>query len=192
MNITYPYNNDIVVIEDFVTDEELALCMGYFLRFDNEYQDKDSSMNQVDTADFFSVFVADSPFSESGSVMTIFMELQKRIEDTSQKLFNLSDVQYTQLNGFSRLRGVGVLPHADDLNPNIDNHVYYGCIVYWNDDYDGGELTYPELSLSHKPKAGSLLIHPGSIEYTHGVDKVTRGQRFSSPMFILGIDNTKP
>lgn len=47
---------------------------------------------------------------------------------------------------------------------------------FLNDDYEGGELTFEEIGVSLKPKAGSLVLFPGY--YTrHGVNEVTSGTR---------------
>lgn len=45
-------------------------------------------------------------------------------------------------------------------------------LAYFNDDYDGGELYFPDQDLEIKPQAGSLLVFRGGGEYLHGVRRV--------------------
>ena len=50
--------------------------------------------------------------------------------------------------------------------------------LYLNDDFEGGELFFPNLDISIKPKARQLIIFPGGNEYVHGVKTVTKGARY--------------
>lgn len=50
--------------------------------------------------------------------------------------------------------------------------------IFLNDDYEGGELVFPEIKVSLKPKAGSLVFFPGYLT-RHGVNKVTSGTRIN-------------
>ena len=49
--------------------------------------------------------------------------------------------------------------------------------LYLTDDFEGGELYFPNLGISIKPKAGQLILFPGGHEYSHGVKMVTAGKR---------------
>lgn len=53
-------------------------------------------------------------------------------------------------------------------------------VVYFiNDDFDGGELFFPNLDLLIKPEAGTLVCFPSDHNYIHGVQPVTAGRRYS-------------
>ena len=52
------------------------------------------------------------------------------------------------------------------------------CVVYLNDDYDGGEIHFPFFDIRKKPNKGDILMYPGSWQYLHGVDKV-KGVRYA-------------
>jgi hypothetical protein len=58
----------------------------------------------------------------------------------------------------------------------------YGCVVYINDDFEGGDLYYPKLGLSYTPSAGDLVIHGSRIR--HGVSEVKSGIRYVYPSFL--------
>lgn len=60
----------------------------------------------------------------------------------------------------------------------------YGVIIYLNDNFEGGELFYPKLNYTYKPKAGDLVIHPGSEEYTHEVNPLISGERYTLTTFL--------
>jgi 2OG-Fe(II) oxygenase superfamily len=52
----------------------------------------------------------------------------------------------------------------------------YAFLIYLNDDYEGGEISYPEYNMDYKPVAGDMIIH--NSEIIHGIKKVTSGIRY--------------
>ena len=52
----------------------------------------------------------------------------------------------------------------------------YTFLFYLNDNYEGGEISYPEYGVDHKPTAGDLIIH--TTEVIHGVKKIRSGFRY--------------
>jgi hypothetical protein len=95
-----------------------------------------------------------------------------------QKVFIISRF-VTQDEGASSSMHIHVDRHD---NPGSKD-VVFGVIYYINDNYDGGEIFYPDLNLRHKPKANSLLCHDATIR--HGVDLVTNGTRYMIPEFVF-------
>lgn len=53
-------------------------------------------------------------------------------------------------------------------------------VVYFlNDDFEDGELFFPNLDLLIQPRAGTLVCFPADHNYIHGVKPVTVGRRYS-------------
>lgn len=79
------------------------------------------------------------------------------------------------------------LPHADkqlnDGNPNAFINYDINSLFYYNDEFIGGELYYPQFDISIKPEPGLAVVHPGDINYLHGVSMVVSGERFTTPSF---------
>lgn len=83
--------------------------------------------------------------------------------------------------------------HAD--NENLDGCPKMGCenfdvsaIIYFNDDFEGGELWFPQQDLKIKPKKGSFIAFPGDARYAHGVLPISMGIRYSAPMWFTITD----
>jgi hypothetical protein len=82
-------------------------------------------------------------------------------------------------------------PHADkEFHTGIEKgrandfpHYDLAGLFYFNDDYEGGELYFPQHGIEFKPKAGAAYFFPGDMYYTHGVRPVKSGNRFTSPFF---------
>jgi predicted 2-oxoglutarate/Fe(II)-dependent dioxygenase YbiX len=77
-------------------------------------------------------------------------------------------------------KGQGKVQHRDDSG---DMDIRYGIVIYLNDDYWGGEIIYPDYNLSIKPKARSLILHPGYLN--HFVDPVqSESSRYVITTFV--------
>jgi hypothetical protein len=65
-------------------------------------------------------------------------------------------------------------------------------ILYLNDDYEGGELFFPDFKFQIKPKPGMLVSFPGNTHYLHGVTKTSGNTRYSCSLWTKfeDFDNT--
>lgn len=83
--------------------------------------------------------------------------------------------------------GLEQRPHADkqlnDGSPNPFPNYDLNSLIYYNDNFEGGELYYPQHDIEVKPEPGLAVAHPGDINYLHGVRMVTSGERFTTPSF---------
>ena len=75
-------------------------------------------------------------------------------------------------------------PHADSDQLNPDTQRWekihdrdLSLLIYLDDDYDGGELAFPNFDFRLRPHAGMLVIFPSDCRYLHGAMPVTRGVR---------------
>jgi len=71
------------------------------------------------------------------------------------------------------------LNKKNEVIPRDGNSEDKSAILYLNDDYEGGQIYFPNQNLEIKPKIGSILFFEGSHERPHGVRHVVSGQRFN-------------
>jgi hypothetical protein len=77
--------------------------------------------------------------------------------------------------------------HRDKDTTPQGYYLGYGLVIYYNDDYVGGEIEYPELNITIKPKAGSVLLHGGEV--LHGsLPVLSDSVRYFSTVFMRGND----
>lgn len=53
------------------------------------------------------------------------------------------------------------------------------ALVYFNDDYEGGEFYFPYLDICIKPNVGDIVFFPANYIGSHGVSQVTKGFRYT-------------
>ena len=63
-------------------------------------------------------------------------------------------------------------------------------LFYFNDDYEGGELYFPQHGIEFQPVAGAAYFFPGDMYYAHGVRPIKSGNRFTSPFFWTIVKHT--
>jgi predicted 2-oxoglutarate/Fe(II)-dependent dioxygenase YbiX len=75
-------------------------------------------------------------------------------------------------------------PHRDNLTPSTAHRVF-ALTLNLNDDYDGGQLRFPEYGNQlYRPDAGAALVF--SCAHLHEVLDVTAGRRFVLLSFLYG------
>ena len=55
----------------------------------------------------------------------------------------------------------------------------YSAIFYLNDDYEGGEINFPNFDLTIKPEKGSAVFFPAGFEHSHSVSEVKGKKRIT-------------
>ena len=80
--------------------------------------------------------------------------------------------------------GTTLGPHPDaDLQSSKDE---ISITFYPNDNYEGGELNFPDLGLTIKPEAGSVVIYPS--KYLHESFPVPTGEKLVSNHVYIGLE----
>jgi hypothetical protein len=116
-------------------------------------------------------------------------EVFKLVHKKSIDLYDvdINDFQKSNLNLVKFVKGFSLTPHVDTLSVE-GNHV--ASVYYINDDYVGGEISFPEYDLKIKPKANSLIIFPGNENYVHEVKEIIDKDRYSSAMWFQFTGST--
>lgn len=70
-------------------------------------------------------------------------------------------------------------PHQDAYGDNAP--LRYSIVVYLNNDYEGGEINFPDHDFMIKPEAGSMVIFPS--DYRHESKLITNGNKYMVPAF---------
>jgi hypothetical protein len=104
--------------------------------------------------------------------------------------FNINNL-FSYKRGFmARMSsGASLQEHSDDddlYEGRRKNEKHYSGLLFLTDDYEGGELLFPEFDVSFKPPARSLVLFEG--KHHHGVSEVRAGQRLNYILFFKDYD----
>lgn len=103
--------------------------------------------------------------------------LASRNLDKDRYNLNLDSVTIKAWN-----EGQSMGPHFDGQDGNKD--LAFSLVAYVNDDYEGGEISFPNHNITIKPKAGSLIMFPSQEPYIHEVKPIISGTRYMSPAHV--------
>lgn len=120
-------------------------------------------------------------------------EVAKALQDVKQE-FSAALADYKKTYKFAHVRGAESCSmlrygpgqeyrvHADHA-PALPRVV--SGIIYLNEDFEGGELEFPLLNYTYKPKAGDLVLFPSNYIYAHAAKPVTSGVRYCVVTFFI-------
>jgi predicted 2-oxoglutarate/Fe(II)-dependent dioxygenase YbiX len=187
--------NNIVALEDFMTEEEVSR-LNNFIRNNENWDFTETHYNENGTviydADYWANRVATYPTIEKSDpeIPKLIERMVSRLKAEVDKFFNV-DANPTSPAMVRWLPGQLQMPHADkELHTGPDagtpnDFPYYDLagLFYINDDYEGGELYFPNQGIQFKPKAGAAYFFPGDKNYIHGVTEIKSGIRYTVPFF---------
>jgi hypothetical protein len=200
-------NDTVVIIEDFVSQEHLDQSYEYAIVADMKYDggaggslkdrvhesykfkennsDLFQTMKETYALPIKTMLEEKHGIELTGSKCT---ELHKPLSDELQDKIDYL-VTSSQCGCQSEVSPFIVgWTEGTSQKEHTDNGNDFTAIMYLNDNYEGGELNFPGLDISIKPKKGSLIIWPGYL--THSISEISSGTRYTMPIFLKAIDTT--
>jgi hypothetical protein len=195
--------DNIVALENFMTEEELV-ALNTFIRSNKSWDITETHYNESGTviydSDYWANRVATYPTIEKANpeIPNIIEGMVARLKLEVDSFFSVNAMP-TSPAMVRWLPGQLQMPHADkELHEGPDagkpnDFPYYDIagLFYVNDDYEGGELYFPNQGIKFKPKAGAAYFFPGDKNYIHGVSEVISGTRYTVPFFWTILSHKK-
>lgn len=195
--------DNIVHLDNFMTAQELSY-LNNFARNNEIWDVTESRYNEngvcIYDASYWENRVAtdNSLNSSDPLVADVIRGMQARLKIEVDKFFKVDAIP-TSAAVVRWLPGQFQHPHADkELHigenrgkPNDFPYYDVAGLFYLNDDYEGGELYFPEQGIQFKPKAGSAYFFPGDMNYIHGVTEIVSGIRYVCPFFWTILEHKK-
>lgn len=134
--------------------------------------------------------VRDTQHIEMGQIAPKIIELMRNIVKEIINPFydvEISESEIPQILSY----GIGghYRPHVDgeSLWQTPDGELIWkksterdlSIVLYLNDDFEGGDFIFPDLKLRVRPEPGMMICFPSNHHYRHGVEPVTKGNRYS-------------
>lgn len=170
-------NTQIYYLKNFLNSEELSIidqrAASFSVPQTSDTQEKDAS--QDDRV---------HPLYPEDKRDAIFDSLTDRIRDLFKEVYSIPDdyVVHNVHNFHMMYPPFKMQEHWDGTTPGV----HYGAILYITDpsEYEGGAIYYPHKNISIRPERGSIVMHPATEDYLHGVAQVTKGLRVGISVFV--------
>lgn len=184
--------DNIVIEKNFVEKSDLKIIQTFLPsihKWDNPMGDE---FNNDGTCTYDARYWLDRVCSGE-IIKSLDLSIYNLIDKYIEKMQRLLESKFT-VSLFKRspvlvrwLPGTEQQPHADkqlnDGTPNPFPTYDINSIIYWNDEFDGGQFYYPEFDIELKIEAGMAVAHPGDVHYLHGVKRIISGERWTTPSF---------
>jgi Rps23 Pro-64 3,4-dihydroxylase Tpa1-like proline 4-hydroxylase len=125
-------------------------------------------------------------YSEASEAdLYVYNTLQNAIKDVAKHYAVECNIElpYASLSSISKyVTGAYMGPHVDDYGVSNINPLI-SAVLYLNDDYEGGEINFPNQKIQIKPDAGSIVVFPSISPYTHESKIIASGEKYMAPIF---------
>jgi hypothetical protein len=185
--------NKLYVVEDFISDatsDFLSKCFDSNLKEFDRYPNikYGPSQRYINSTNSFEEY-GDNPEYNMGLDLftSICTSISEVVSDIYNEPFGIKHAMYAAMYK----DGVGDL-HMDnhyisqknELKAKKYDRVCRSALLYFTDNYEGGELNFPRQQIKYKPKKNSLIIFEGDHTLPHQVLQVTSGERKNFICFL--------
>jgi hypothetical protein len=182
-------NNDIVIYENFLTEEE---CAKLIQILDKQADNSKITWTPISFYESYSSILpkdGDEEIIEAGLDPDIFSKIKEGIINAVASVHNLDPKTIVQIGYHTQKWEPGAFArvHSDNTDEEGNSGPFersrYAAFLYLNDDFDGGMLRFPDHDLSIKPKTGLLAAFDGGHSNMHEVTLITKGIRYTLGSF---------
>jgi hypothetical protein len=162
--------DNICYVQDVLSKEDHKTLLDYVKHFESWNKEPwgAKSIKSVDMSEEISNILQ--------KAFTFVYEKANTLYDVEINPFNSNALQIVKF-----VKGFALEPHVDTLSVES---LHIASVYYINDDYDGGEIHFPDYNIKIKPRANSIILFPGNENYMHEVREVLGGERDSSSMWF--------
>ena len=192
----------IVELENFMTEEEITFLENAARKItiwdvtEDHYNDEGTVIYD---SSYWKDRVASGPTLDKNDerIVPIIEGLFKKLQPVIEDFYKVKAIPTGQ-SIVRWLPGQLQNPHADkELHegenagkPNDFPWYDLASLFYLNDDYEGGELYFPNQGIKFKPKKGAAYFFPGDMNFIHGVTEIKSGIRYTCPFFWTILEHT--
>lgn len=174
---------DIKSVFDFVATKTDEDWLNHYMDHLRERAEQEFGTRDVEALNKEGKFEITFDWADK-TIMMPGLSIVEKINKGIEKIISYDSNLYFKGSGTlqRQYEGSDLKVHVDN---HVDPHVAYACVIYINDDYNYGEVIFPEQGLELKPKPGSMLFFSSGETHPHGVNPPGPGPfRYVIPCFI--------
>jgi hypothetical protein len=180
---------DIVIYENFVTDEE---CQKMVQALDAQAEGGKLSWMPISFYESYSSVLPqdnDQEVLDAGLSPTIFSDIEKMMPEAIASVHDLDPKVISKIGYHTQKWEPGAYAriHSDNTDEHGKSGAFtrsrYAGFLYLNDDFEGGLLKFPAKDIEIQPKVGMLAVFDGGFNNMHEVSLITSGVRYTIGSF---------
>lgn len=114
-------------------------------------------------------------------------KMESIIKPLVKEVWGVSLKQHAETHFVRYAPGNYYTPHSDTGLHRHDR--YFTVICYLNDDFEGGQTSFPQLNYAVTPRCGKAVIFPAT--YLHCAEPVTSGEKYILVSWLTGTPPTR-
>ena len=189
MNKTMPLE-DFILIEDFITKEESEKTINLLNKLKEVRPDFWKPISFYES--YSSGYPEDNDpiLAEFGLPNDWFSDLYKRFRNVVAEVAGVPEPKLSKISFHSQKWEPGAFAplHSDNSSNEGVMGAFtrsrYAAFLYLNDDFEGGELSFPEHNLEFTPKTGMLAAFHGGHKNMHEVKVIKKSNRYTIGSFF--------
>lgn len=169
----------IIHVKEFMSKEDYQRIHLYATQNDGLFNEFGNSEKEFKVHVRYQIDQIDPEINSiiESNARRVYDFVKEKFSDTDFKPFDETKTHIARFQAGSKMH-----EHFDSSRPND-----IATLVYINDDYDGGEIYFPDYDVVIKPKAGDLVCFPDNPSFIHGVKEITSGVRYTTPRWFTRI-----
>lgn len=180
---------DIVIIEDFITRDEAKKAIELFEMLDKKENGFWKPISFYESYSSGYPEDNDPSLSDVGLPPTWFSDLYKKFRQSTADALRIEEEKLSKISFHSQrwLPGAFAPLHSDNTTNDGTYGAFersrYATFLYLNDDFEGGELVFPQHNLTIVPQTGMLATFHGGHKNLHKVEIVKNKTRYTIGSF---------
>lgn len=180
---------DIVIYENFLTDEESAKIVK---ALDAQAENGKMSWMPISFYESYSSVLPrdnDQEVLDAGLSPTIFSDIENMMPEAIASVHDLDPKTISKIGYHTQKWEPGAFAriHSDNTDEKGNSGAFtrsrYAGFLYLNNDFEGGLLKFPDQNLEIQPKTGMLAVFDGGFNNMHEVSLITSGVRYTIGSF---------
>ena len=170
------------IIKQFISKEDVDLVQDYITTINFHTRENHVPLHDALYEKYNAPFDLHTRGEMRSDIVDIFSKYSEKFYNA---VLSLGDTNYLPPM-FSKhyiaryISGKSLGPQFDESKP-VNT---YKSILFWNNDFDGGELEFINLNKTIKPEPGDLVYFIESEENRCGISKITNGDLYLSEAWI--------
>jgi Rps23 Pro-64 3,4-dihydroxylase Tpa1-like proline 4-hydroxylase len=184
------YLDQLILVEDFITKDEAKKTIDLLNKLNEIRPDFWKPISFYES--YSSGYPEDNDpiLSEFGLPNNWFSDLYQRFRDVVAEVANVPESKLSKISFHSQKWEPGAFAplHSDNSSNEGVMGAFtrsrYAAFLYLNDDFEGGELSFPEHNLEFIPKTGMIAAFHGGHKNMHEVKVVKKSNRYTIGSFF--------